>query len=77
MGADQFALDVPMQETADGEGAEGDGGAVSRRQGHPEQVLEPEKADPLSSFYKMYPKFEIAGSNALMTRTHRCVKKYS
>ena len=49
MGADQFALGVPMQETADSEGAEGDGGAVPWWQGHPEQVLEPEKADLLSS----------------------------
>ena len=49
MGADQFAFVVPMQEPADGEGAEGGGGAVPRWQGHPEQVLEPEKADLLSS----------------------------
>ena len=34
--ADQFALGVPMQETADSEGAEGDGGTVTRWQGHPE-----------------------------------------
>ena len=43
-----------MQKTGDGEGAEGDRGAVARRQGDPEDVPEPAKENMLDTF-----RFEI------------------